>query len=67
MAKFTIQLDRRRKLQNDLYNLVVRVNVGNDMIYMNIGKLTEQQYNKIFVRKEVGGTITVVFKFVVIE
>ncbi len=40
MAKCTIQLDRRRKLQNGLYNLVVRVNIGNDMIYLNIAKLT---------------------------
>lgn len=51
MAKFTIQLDRRRKLQNGLYNLVVRVNHGNDMIYLNIGKLTQQQYNQVFVSK----------------
>lgn len=51
MAKFTIQLDKRRKLHNGLYNLVVRVNVGNDMVYLNIGKLTEQQYEYIFTKQ----------------
>jgi hypothetical protein len=51
MAKFTIQLDKRRKLQNELYNLVVRVNVGNDMVYLNIAKLTEQQHDHVFIKK----------------
>jgi integrase len=51
MATFNIQLDRRKKLQKGLYNLVVRVNRGNDMIYLNIYKLTEQQYDHIFVKK----------------
>jgi hypothetical protein len=50
MAKFTIQLDRRRKLQNGLYNLVVRGNIGNDMIYLNISKLNEKQYDHVFVK-----------------
>ncbi|HRW86395.1 MAG TPA: tyrosine-type recombinase/integrase [Bacteroidales bacterium] len=48
MAKFTIQLDRRRKLKDGLYNLVVHVNFGNDMVLVNIGKLTSQQYKHIF-------------------
>ena len=51
MAKSTVQLDRRKKLQNGLYNLVVRVNVGNDMIYLNISKLTEEQYDHVFVKR----------------
>ena len=51
MATFNIQLDRRKKLQNGLYNLVVRVNIGNDMIYLNISKLTEMQYDHVFVKK----------------
>ena len=51
MAKFTIQLDRRRKLQDGLYNLVVRVNMGNDMIYLNISKLTAEQYDHVFVKR----------------
>lgn len=51
MATFNIQLDRRKKLQNGLYNLVVRVNVRNDMLYLNIEKLTEKQYNHVFVKK----------------
>jgi hypothetical protein len=51
MARFTIQLDKRRELHNGLYNLVVRVNVGNDMIYLNIAKLTEQQYDHVFIKR----------------
>ena len=51
MATFNIQLDRRKRLQNGLYNLVVRVNMGNDMIYLNYSKLTEQQYDHVFVKK----------------
>lgn len=51
MATFNIQLDRRKKLQNGLYNLVVRVNVGSNMIYLNVEKLTEKQYDHVFVKK----------------
>lgn len=51
MATFNIQLDRRKKLQKGLYNLVVRVNMGNDMIYLNYSKLTEKQYDHVFVKK----------------
>jgi integrase len=51
MAKSTVQLDRRKKLQNGLYNLVVRVNVGNDMIYLNIAKLTEEQFKHVFIKR----------------
>ena len=51
MATFNIVLDRRRKLQNGLYNLVVRVNLGNDMIYLNISKLTAEQYDHVFVKR----------------
>ena len=51
MAKYNIQLDRRRELHNGLYNLVVRVNMGNDMIYLNISKLTAEQYDHVFVKR----------------
>ena len=51
MGRATIQLDKRRKLHNGMYNLVARVNVGNDMIYLNIDKLSEQQYNIVFKRR----------------
>lgn len=51
MATFNIQLDRRKKLQKGLYNLVVRVNRGNDMIYLNISKLSEKQYDHVFVKR----------------
>lgn len=48
MATFIIQLDRRKKLKNEEYNLVVRVNVGSNMIYLNVGRLTEKQYDHVF-------------------
>jgi hypothetical protein len=51
MAKFTVQLNRKKKLHNGLYNLVVRVNTGNDMIYLNFSKLTENHYDHVFVKK----------------
>lgn len=44
-------MDKRRKLHNGMYNLVVRGNIGNDMIYLNIAKLTEQQFKQVFVSK----------------
>ena len=61
MAKSTVQLDRRKKLQNGLYNLVVRVNVGNDMIYLNISKLTEEQYDHVF-DKRAGDEESIAFR-----
>jgi hypothetical protein len=51
MATFNIVLDRRRKLKDGLYNLVVRVNMANDMIYLNISKLTPEQYVHVFIKK----------------
>jgi len=51
MATYIIQLDRRKKLKNGLYNLVVRVNMGNDMIYLNFSKMTEKQYDHVFVKR----------------
>jgi integrase len=51
MATYIIQLDRRKKLKNGLYNLVVRVNIGNDMIYLNFSKMTEKQYDHVFVKR----------------
>jgi hypothetical protein len=53
MATFNLQLDRRKKLKNGYYNLVVRVNMGNDMIYLNIAKLTIEQYDHVFIKRAV--------------
>ena len=61
MAKFNIQLDRRRILKEGLYHLVVRINLGNDMIYLNISKLSEEQYNHVFV-KWAGDDDTIAFR-----
>jgi site-specific recombinase XerD len=51
MATFTLVLDTRVKKKNDQYNLSVRVINGSEQIYLNISKMTREQYNRIFVKK----------------
>ena len=51
MATFNIVLDKRAKLKNDKYNLTVRMVNGNDVMFLNIAKITEEQYDKVFKRK----------------
>lgn len=51
MATFNIKLDKRTKLKNDKYNLVVLIKMGNDTFYLNIAKLTEPQYEQVFIKK----------------
>ncbi len=51
MATFNIVLDKRTELKNNKYNLAVRMVNVNDVMYINVGKLTEQQYDKVFVKK----------------
>lgn len=51
MATFKVILDKRTKKKNGQYNLTVRVVHGSDVLYLNISKLTEQQYNQIFIKK----------------
>lgn len=51
MATFNLILDRRTKLKNNQYNLAVRLVNGNDVMYLNVAKMTEQQYEMIFVKK----------------
>ena len=51
MATFNIVLDKRTKLKEDKYNLVVRMVNGNDVMYLNLQKMTESQYDKVFNKK----------------
>jgi integrase len=51
MATFTLVLDTRSKLKSGKYNLSIRVINGKEQIYLNLAKMTEEQYNRIFVKK----------------
>ncbi len=51
MATFTIALDKRIKLKNGRYNLAVRMVNVNDVMYINVSKMTEDQYSHVFVKK----------------
>lgn len=51
MATFNIVLDKRTKLKDDKYNLAVRMVNGKEVMYINITKMTENQYNQVFIRK----------------
>jgi len=48
MATFNIVLDKRTKLKEDKYNLAIRMVNGNDVMYINLQKMTESQYDKAF-------------------
>jgi integrase len=49
MATFKIVLDTRTTKKGDKYNLAVRMVKGNDVMYMNITKMTRQQYKHVFI------------------
>jgi hypothetical protein len=51
MATFNILLDKRTKLKEDKYNLAIRMVNGNDVMYINLQKMTEGQYDKAFNKK----------------
>jgi integrase len=51
MATFNIVLDKRKKLKGGKYNLAVRMVNGNDVMYINIQKMTQNQYDKVFNNK----------------
>ena len=51
MATFNIVLDRRKKLKDGRYNLAVRMVNMNDVMYINIQKMTISQYDKVFNNK----------------
>src|ERR1019366_3398111 len=51
MATFKIVLDTRTKKKDNKYNLAVRMVNGNDVMYLNISNITQQQYDQTFIRK----------------
>lgn len=51
MATFKIVLDTRVKKRKDEYNLAIRIIVGSEQVYLNISKLTKDQYNHVFEKK----------------
>jgi len=51
MATFNIVLDKRKKLKGGKYNLAVRMVNVNDVMYINIQKMTQNQYDKVFNNK----------------
>ena len=51
MATFKIVLDTRTKKKDNKYNLAVRMVNGNDVMYLNISKITQQQYDQTFIKK----------------
>ena len=50
MATFNIVLDKRTKLKQDNYNLAIRLVNGNDFMYINVSKMTENQYDQVFIK-----------------
>ena len=51
MATFNIVLDKRTKLKKDKYNLAVRMVNGSDVMYINVAKMTQKQYDLVFTLK----------------
>ena len=51
MSTFNIVLDKRTKLKGGKYNLAIRMVNINDVMYINIQKMTESQYDKAFNNK----------------
>lgn len=51
MATFNIVLDKRTRLKSGKYNLAIRLVNGNDVMYINIAKITEDQYDQVFIKK----------------
>jgi hypothetical protein len=51
MATFNIVLDKRTKLKGDKYNLATRMINVTDVMYINVSKMTENQYDQVFIKK----------------
>ena len=53
MATFNIVFDKRVKYKGDKYNVSIRVCHKKDNIYLPLVKLTEKEYNTVFVKKHI--------------
>lgn len=51
MATFKIVLDKRIKLKDGKYNLTIRMVNGSDVMFINLQKMTESQYDRVFNKK----------------
>jgi len=51
MAKFNLVLDRRVKKKDGKYNLAVRIIHDKEVMFVNLEKLTEKQYDFVFLKK----------------
>ena len=51
MATFKIVLDTRTKKRDNKFNLAFRMVNGNNLMYLNITKMTQQQFEQIFIKK----------------
>ena len=51
MATFNIVLDKRTKLKKDKYNLAIRMVNVSDVMYINVSKMTQKQYDQVFIQK----------------
>ncbi len=51
MATFTLVLDQRVKLKGNLYNLSIRVINRKEQFYLNLSRMSKEQYNHIFIKK----------------
>lgn len=50
MAKFSLYLDTRVPKKGGLYNLTIRVNVGNEQFFLILCKISKVQHHNIFVK-----------------
>lgn len=48
MATFNIVLDKRTKLKKDKYNLAIRMVNVSDVMYINVSKMTQKQYDCLY-------------------
>jgi hypothetical protein len=53
MAKFNVVLDKRVKKKDGKYNLAIRGCIGSEVMYINLQKMTEAQYKRVFVNKSI--------------
>ncbi|MBU1012054.1 MAG: tyrosine-type recombinase/integrase [Bacteroidetes bacterium] len=51
MAAFNLVLDTRVLKKKNQYNLAIRVNMGSEQMYLNIAKITQEQYDHVFEKK----------------
>lgn len=51
MAKFNLVLDRRVEKKDSKYNLAVRIVHNKEVMFINLVKMTEKQYDFVFVKK----------------